>query len=67
MLQNVKHRKKMRKQNQNLRKKIKTPQNQTNKTQDHKSSEVVFFIAFLLYYINLVAITNYKNNIKITI
>lgn len=67
MLQNVKHRKKMRKQNQNLRKKIKTPKNQTNKTQDHKSSEVVFFIAFLLYYINLVAITNYKNNIKITI
>lgn len=36
----------MRKQNQNLRKKIKTPKNQTNKTQDHKSSEVVFLLHF---------------------
>lgn len=56
----------MRKQNQNLRKKIKTPKNQTNKTQDHKSSEVFYCIFTLLHKINF-AITNYKNNIKITI
>lgn len=48
MLQKVKHRKKMRKQNQNIRKKIKTPKNQANKTQDHKSSEVVFYCIFTL-------------------